>query len=282
MAKISQDNLSKKQKIYAHRYAAAISVFGALSIITQLYGYNVEVENYKALFVEFSSKYTEPSQTFKWVLKSSPSFSMSDIIFFGIITGLVLFFLIISLNLFFRIKEKKWDGKQPIGDVLVFGVYLIIFVLVNNANDPISLTASMNFVWGIGFAIVCGWSSHLLLIHDRLANERNIKTAKFGKEKHKWQFLGQLYQIELAEYQGGLTALIAVTASLVAGLAYTALLQYTFSLPSEIGFSPEFGIAADVLIAKLLLLAIGLILGVIYQLMFEIHSVRNCIKRLLK
>lgn len=280
MAKSSQNNSPEKTTIYRHRYAILISAFGALSIIMQLYGYVAEVETTKALFEKFNPIYPDASQTFKWVLESSPKFSIIEIVLFGILSGILLFFVISLLNRLF--KGKSWDGKQSIADVLIFLLYLGIFILLNNLNDPISLSSPMNFVWGVGFAIVCGMSSHLLLIHDRLANRRSFKTTEFGEEKHKWSFLGQLYQIELSEYQSALSSLIAVTASLVAGLAFTSTLQYTFSLPSEIGFSSQFGSITVFLLAKLLLLAIGLILGVIFQLLFEIHDVRKHIRRIVE
>jgi hypothetical protein len=227
MAKYSPQNSPENKTIYRHRYAILISAFGALSIIMQLYGYVNEVKITKALFEKFNPIYPDASQTFKWALESSPKFSTIEIVIFGILEGVLIFIFISSLHHLF--KKEKWDGKQAIADVVIFLTYLGIFILLNNLNDPIALSMPINFAWGVAFAIVCGMSSHLLLIHDRLAKRRIYKTKDFGDEQHRWSFLGQLYQIELSEYKDALSTMVTVTATLVVGLALTTVLQQFFN-----------------------------------------------------
>jgi hypothetical protein len=133
-------------------------------------------------------------------------------------------------------------------------------------------------VWGVAFAFVCGASVHLLLIHDRLRRKRTIDTSKFGKTSHKWNFLGQTYQTEFSEYQTALSGLLAISATLIVGLALSSILQFIFKLPTGISFSNEFSSFMVTIILRLLILALGLIIGVVYQLLIEINDIRDRIR----
>jgi hypothetical protein len=166
--------------------------------------------------------------------------------------------------------------------VIIIFVYLGLFYASNYINDPISVQRPLNWVWGIAFAFVCGTSVHLLLLHDRLRKNRTIDTSKFGTAAHKWNFLGITLQTELSEYQTAVNSLLAISASLVVGLALSSILQFMFKLPTGISFSNEFSTIMVTIISKLLILALGLIIGVVYQLLFEMHDIRGHIRNIAK
>lgn len=268
-----------KTSIVSDCHLVLISLFGAISIIAQILSYVVEVDISKGLFQKYSSVFPEESMTFEWAIVSSSHFSLIEIIVFGIITGVVLYLLIRFFNDFFK---KRWDGRQAIADLVIIFVYLGLFCVFNYVHDPISVQRPLNWVWGIAFAFVCGASAHLLLIHDRLKRNRTIDTSKFGATSHKWNFLGQTYQTELSEYQTALSSLLAISASLIVGLALSSILQFMFKMPTGISFSNEFSSIMVTLIARLLILAMGLIIGVVYQLLFEMHDIRDRIRSIAK
>jgi len=262
--------------IYKNLYAIVISLFGVLSMITQFMGYTLEVSITKELFQKFNSTFPDESKTFFWAFESSSHFSFLELIIFGILTGAILFLLIYIFH------NQRLSGYQVIGDLAIIFAYLGIFCVFNYINDPISIQRPVNWVWALAFAIVCGTSSHLLLLHDRLRWKRNVNTSTFGPKDHKWDFLRQLYEEEISEYRNIFHDLIWVFATLGAGLVLSSILQYTFSMPTEISFSNEFNNITVILFVKLLLLFFGLILGIIYQLMFEIHNIADLIRSQIK
>lgn len=268
-----------KTSIVSDRHLVLISFFGAVSIIAQIWSYAVEVDISKSLFQKYSSIFFEESKTFEWALQASSHFSLIELIIFAIITGVVLYLVLRFLNAFFK---KKWDGRQPIANLIIIFAYLGLFCIFDFIHDPISLERPLNWVWGVAFAFVSGASVHLLLIHDRLRKKRIIDTSKFGEAPHKWNFLGKTFETELSEYQTALSGLLAISATLIIGLAVTSILQIIFNLPTGISFSNEFSSFMVTIILRLLILSLGLVIGVIYQLVIEIHDIRDRIRSIVE
>lgn len=263
MAKPVQD-YDLKNKNY---YAVSISLFAALSMITQFVSYVLEVNIIKRLFDQFAIK------TFEWATYSQNHFSPLEIVNLGILTFALI------LCVIFVFSHQKLDGKQGYGNLAIILIYLGIFTIYSYFNYPISLQRPLNWVWAIAFAIVCGASAHLLLLHSRLRkNRRKVDTSQFSEDDHRWQFLRQSYNVELAEYRGLLHDLIWIGGSMGALLVFSSILQYTFSLPPEISFSNEFNIIIVIVVIKMLLLFFGMIGGVIHQLASEMHDIADLIR----
>ena len=248
-------------------YAVSISLFAALSMVTQFISYILEVDITKRLFDQFAIK------AFEWATNSQNFFSPLEIANLGIITFALV------LCVIFAFRHSKLDGKQGYGNLAIILIYLGIFTIYSYFNYPISIQRPLNWVWTIAFAIVSGASAHLLLLRGRLRkHRREVDTSQFSEDDHRWQFLRQSYDVELAEYRGLLHDLIWIGGSMGALLVFLSILQYTFSLPPEISFSNEFSTIIVILIIKMLLLIFGVIAGVIHQLASEIHDIADLIR----
>lgn len=259
---------------YRHKkiYGMLISIFGGVSLIIQFLGYNREVYITQGLFDKYNSTYPTESQTFEWAVHTKTHFGIFEILVLGIVTSIVIFGFILLF------KTQKLDGKQAYGDLLIISSYLGIIGFSGFFNDPIMLQRPLNIGWAIAFAIVCGTSAHLLLLHDHLRKQRRLNTSKYTKNDQKWNFLRQAYEIELTEYRNLFHDLIWIIGSLGAGLAFSSILQYTFFLPSAISFSIPFGSIMVFLVVQLAILIFGMILGIIKQLMSEIHDIVGIIR----
>ena len=263
MAKSVQDYKSRNESYYA----VSISLFAALSMITQFVSYVLEVDITKRLFDEFAIK------TFEWATYSQNHFSPLEIANLGIITFALI------LCVIFAFRHPKLDGKQGYGNLTIILIYLGIFTIYSYSNYPISIQRPLNWVWAIAFAIVSGTSTHLLLLHSRLRkNRREVDTSQFSEDDQRWQFLRQSYNVELAEYRSLLHDLIWIGGSICVLLVFSSILQYTFSLPPEISFSNEFNTLIVILVIKMLILFLGMISGVIHQLASEMHDIADLIR----
>jgi hypothetical protein len=263
MAKLAQDYESKNRNYYA----AAISLFAALSMTTQFVSYVLEVDITKRLFDQFASK------AFEWATYSQAHFSLLEIINLGIITFALV------LCLIFVFSHPKLDGKQSYGNLTIVLIYLGIFIIYGYVSYPVSIQRPFTWIWAIAFAIVCGASAHLVLLHGRLRKKRReVDTSQFSEGDHRWQFLRQVYNAELAEYRGLLHDLIWIGGSICVLLVFSSILQYTFSLPSEIAFSNEFNIIIIIVVIKMLILFFGMIGGVLHQLASEMHDIADLIR----
>jgi hypothetical protein len=248
-------------------YAVSISLFAALSMITQFVSYVLEVDIAKSLFDQFAIN------AFEWATYSQSYFSLLEIANLGIITFALV------LCVIFAFRHPKLDGKQGYGNLTIVLIYLGIFTIYSYFNYPISIQRPLNWVWVITFAIVSGASAHLLLLRDRLRkNRREVDTSQFSSDDHRWQFYMTALDNELAEYRGLLHDLIWIGVAVGALLVSSSILQYTLYLPPEIVFSNEFNTIIVIFVIKMLLLFFGLIAGVIHQLGSEIHDIADLIR----
>jgi hypothetical protein len=248
-------------------YAVSISLFAALSMVTQFISYVLEADVAKRLFDQFAI------QAFEWAAQSQNRFSPLEITNLGIIT------FALTLCVVFAFRHPKLDGKQGYGNLTIILIYLGIFTVYSYFNYPISIQRPLNWVWTIAFAIVSGTSAHLLLLRDRLRKKRReTDTSQFSEDDHRWQFYRTALDNELAEYRGLLHDLIWIGVAMGALLVFLSIFQYTFFLPTEISFSNEFSTIIVILILKLLLLFFGLISGVMHQLASEMHDIADLIR----
>jgi hypothetical protein len=248
-------------------YAVSISLFAALSIITQFTSYVLEVDIAKRLFDQFAIS------AFEWATQSQNIVSPLEIANLGIITFALV------LCVIFAFRHPKLDGKQGYGNLAIVLIYLGIFAIYSYFNYPISIQRPLNWVWAIAFAIVTGTSAHLLLLRDRLRKKRReVDTSQFSEDDHRWQFYRTALDNELAEYRGLLHDLIWVGVVIGALLVFLSIFQFTFFLPTEISFSNEFSTILVILILKMLLLFFGLISGVMHQLSSEMHDIADLIR----
>lgn len=269
---IQQSKFSNKR---FYSYSVIISLFGAISAIVLFVGYVAEVGITNDLYNKFSGDFPDEAISFLWASESSVT-NYAFSYFWIIILGVTVFFSMFIVLYFFR--NPKMAGKQKYADLLILVYYFLLSVTINYLNDSVSFRRPTNWIFWIAFAVVCGLSSHLLLLHDPLREKREISTKEFAKDDKRWNFLIKSYEVELSEYQSLVHDLIWITGSFGAGLVITSVLQYTFTLPIGISFSNEFGIFVVILLVRVILLLLGMILGVINQVASEMHNIAYLIR----
>jgi hypothetical protein len=248
-------------------YAVSISLFAALSMVTQFTSYVLEVDTARRLFDQFAIN------AFEWTTQSQTSFSPLEMANLGIITFALV------LCVIFAFRHPKLDGKQGYGNLTIILIYLGTFTIYSYFIYPSSIQRPLNWVWAFAFAIVSGASAHLLLLRTRLRKQRReVDPSQFSPDDHRWQFYRTALDNELAEYRGYLHDLIWIGVAVGALLAFFSIFQYTFSLPPEIYFSNEFNTIIVILVLKLLLLFFGMISGVMHQLASEMHDIAELIR----
>ena len=85
--------------------------------------------------------------------------------------------------------------------------------------------------------------------------------------------------MEYSEYKSILHDIIWVCVFLTAGLIFTTASEYLFSLPLEIALSNTFGSYKIISIIQFIILIVGILLGVIYQLMSQMHLIVDLIRQ---
>jgi hypothetical protein len=128
----------EKTSIVSNRHLLVISFFGAISIIAQIWSYLVEVDISKVLFQRYNSTFPEESMTFQWAIQSTSRFSLIEIIGFGVAMFVVFYVVLWFLNDFFK---KKWDGRQPIVELVIIFVYLGFLVFLITFTTLFRFTA---------------------------------------------------------------------------------------------------------------------------------------------
>ena len=104
-----------------------------------------------------------------------------------------------------------------------------------------------------------------------------MKTSS-DQSQHQFDFIRQSLELEHIEYRSLLHDIIWVCVSLSVGLFLGTALQYLFSLPMEIALSNTFGIYMTVPLIQFIILIVGVFLGIIFQLMSEIHDIVDLIR----
>jgi hypothetical protein len=265
---IQQSRFSNKR---FYSYSVVISLFGAISAIILFFGHVAEVVVTNGLYNKFSADFPEEIRSFLWASESSVKNFASSYIWI-IPLGVTIFVFMLLILSYFR--NPKRDGKQKYADLLIILFYFILSVTINYLHDAISFSRPINWIMWIAFSAVCGLSSHLLLLHDHLKEKREVDITKLGKDDQQWESL----RLEYSEYQSLVHDLIWISGSFGGGLVVTAVLQYAFILPIEISFSNEFGLLVVILLIKVVFLLVGMIVGVVYQLAYEMHNIVDLIR----
>ena len=254
-------------------YAFSISLFAAFSIVTQFVSSTFEVDIIKRLFDQFSAEIPNATRAFQWATQSQSTISPLETVNVGIITFALV------LCIIFAFRHPKLDGKQGYGNLAIVIIYMGIFTVYSYFAYPVLIQRPLNWAWAIAFAVVAGTSAHLLLLRGRLRrNRREVDTSQFREDDHRWAFLRQSYDVELAEYRNYLHAMIWIGGLMSAVLVFLSIFQYAFSLPPEITFSNEFRFIIIIAVVKVLILLFGLIAGVLHQLASETHDIISLIR----
>jgi len=275
---------SNRTRIYKKIYAILIASFATFSFFVQVIAYHIEVGITQKLYWDFESTYPDQSKAFKWAFASSSNYCILALV----VAGLAMFILFVFwIHFFYKVemgeyrKLERIKGKVAIiADLAIVLTYLAIFWLYSALSDSTALQRPINLVWVSAFALVWGVSCHMLLLHDHLREQRIKEVpSKNNLKNHQWDFLKQSYEIELSEYREAITNLIWIGGSLGAGLVFSSVLQYIFALPIAISFSNDFGMIIGIYVFKMLIVILVLVVGVIRQLLIEVHDIVALIRR---
>ena len=236
--------------------------------------HKIEIRITKELFTQFNQTYSEESRAFLWAFESSSNFDFLNYI----IIGILVFLVILIINLGF----SKFERKQIVADFASIFTYLGLFILFSYLFSPLILNRPVSVIWAFGYSIVTGASSHLYLLHDRLRQKRRTSKKASNKSSDKSDFLRQSLELEHVEYRNLLHDIIWVCVSLSVGLFLGTALQYLFALPIEIALSNIFGSYMTVPIIQYIILIVGVFVGIIFQLMSEIHDIVDLIREKVK
>lgn len=145
--------------------------------------------------------------------------------------------------------------------------------------SPLILNRPVSIIWAFGYSIVIGASSHLYLLHDHLRQQRRcIRLTSSKLKNQQFEVLRHSLELEHVEYRSILHDIIWVCVSLSVGLFLTTALQYLFALPMEIALSNTFGSYMAIPLIQFIILIVGVFLGIIFQLMSEIHDIVDLIR----
>jgi len=244
-------------------------------MLIQFWSHETHVNSAKELYVNFNATYPEESRAFLWSFANFWRFN-SNWILIGLLSGttvLCLMFIVIALF------ANQRNGKEIVADFLVILVYLSVFLIFSYTFNPLILQRPTSVLNAFATSLICGASSHLLLIHDRLEKKRRTKLPgpNFSNTIEK-EFRLKSYELEQVEYRDILNSLMWVFVFLSAGLIFATIVQYSFALPLEITFSNIFAKTIIAIVLVYLLNTIALLVGVFYQLMYEIHDIVNLIR----
>lgn len=229
-----------------------------------------EITITKDLFAQFNQTYPEESRAFLWAFDASPNLDVLSYMIIAILTFLVF----LSLNLvFFKINKK-----HVVADFVNIFVYLGLFILFSFFLSPLILDRPVNLIWALGYSIVIGASTHLCLLHDHLREKRRNTGFESKQSKSQLDFILHSLELEHVEYRSLLHDIIWVCVSLSVGLFLGTALQYLFSLPMEIALSNTFGIYMSLPFVQYVILIVGVFLGIIFQLLTEIHDIVDLIR----
>jgi len=173
---------------------------------------------------------------------------------------------------------SKLDGKEIVADFSNIFTYFWIFILFSYLFSPLIFNRPVSIIWAFGYSILIGASSHLYLLHDRLKQKRRGNQPTSGYSTHQFDFLRHSLELEHVEYRSILHDIIWVCVSLSVGLFLTTALQYLFALPMETALSNSFGSYMTVPLIQFIILIVGVFLGIIFQLMSEIHDIVDLIR----
>lgn len=242
-----------------------IAIFAAVSMVFNFIFNKIEIQVTREVFNQFTLTYPEESQAFRWAFDSSPNFDFLSYIVIGVLTFVIILIIIIAFN--------KLEGRQLIADFANIFTYLFLFIVFSYFFSPLIFNRPVNIIWAFGYALVTGASSHLLLLHNHLRQKRRNIGSNSGDQFPNLDFIRQSLDLEHVEYRSVLHDIIWVCVSLSVGLFLGTTLQYLFALPMEISLSNIFGRYMIVPFAQFVILIIGVFLGIIFQLMLEIHDI---------
>ena len=196
----------RPSKIYKRFFAIAIALFAACSFILQVITFNREVEITQSLYNGFKNTYPDQVKTFQWANGASSNYSIVQIVGFSLLIFFVVFLLIdiayaAEMGEFKYKKLNSLKGKAAIlADLAIIFIFIGVFYCYSVLNDPTALQRPLNWVWVAASALICGSSSHMLLLHDHLSNQRIKSVPRTQDDDYKQNFLKESYDIELAEY----------------------------------------------------------------------------------
>jgi len=257
-------------KKFGHYYSILIALFAGISMSTNFIFHKIEVCITQELFTQFGQVYPEESRTFLWAFESSTNFCFLNYIIIGVLT----FTLILLLNIGF----SKLEGKQIIANFANIFTYFGMFILFSYLFTPLILNRPVSVILAFGYSIVTGASSHLYLLRDRLRQKRRTPATSSTQSSHKFDFVIHSLELEHVEYRSLLHDIIWVCVTLSVGLFLGTALQYLFALPMEIALSNTFGSYMAVPLIQYIILIVGVFLGIIFQLMSEIHDIVDLIR----
>ena len=256
-------------KMYQDRYGFLISIFSFATIFAQFLLHEVDVSYSISLHDTFSSIYPEESKIFLWALESQSTPNQWIII--AISTGIIAAaFHFIIMNYF----SKKPENFNKIANIILFVFNLGLFVVVSQVFRPIILTRMVTLIFAIVSSLIISVSTHLFLIHDHLKEKRRNNVPNNGNSS----FILKALELEHSEYKQGIHTLSWAYGFFSAGLIFATVTNYVFNLPLEITFSNTFGLFLQTITGVFTLNSVGLFIGVLYQLLWEIHDICDVIR----
>lgn len=266
--------VNEMKRVYKHRYAFLIAIFGFTCMFAQFWFFETSVDNAKQLYQQFNSTYPEESRAFLWAFESEWRF-LDNWPLVGLSSGITTFWLVFVLIALFAERVKR---KEIIADFVIILVCLLVFLVFSYTFNPLVLHRSYNVAYAFVSSAICGVSSHLLLIHDHLKKKRRTQLPISSSRDTKRDLRLKSYELEHAEYRNILHSLLWITVFVSAGLIITGIFQFSFTMPLEMALSNTFGKSNSILTVVFLLGLFGLLVGVFFQLMYEMHDIVNLIR----
>jgi hypothetical protein len=254
------------KRVYKGRYVLAIAMFGSASMALVFWYYEISVEYSKKLYAQFIETYPNDAKAFTWANDNYWKSPGGWILPCMLSSILVFFFIFLLIDFFSKKPENKWVFL----DFSLILVYLSTFVAVSAIFNPLILNRSMDIVFAVVSAAICGGSGHLLLLHDHLRQKRRMGNRQKNSTN---EFMLKSLELEHGEYEEAIHTLGWAAIFLTAGLFFSVVLQWDLALPLEISSSNTFGQLLSASVPLLLVLLVGFLVGIFYQLMLEMHDI---------